>query len=267
MTILDQIVSGKYLEIEERKALYPVAVLEKSKFFGERTESLKDAILSEGSTGIIAEFKRRSPSRGVFNKYARATEVCAGYYAGGSSAVSVLTNRHFGGSIDDLDEVCRIVTCPVLCKDFILDEYQIIEARSYGADAVLLITDIHPAGKLNSLYRFALSLGMEVLIEVHNKKYLSVIPEGADIVGINSRNLESFNVSLDHAREMINLLPGSIVKVAESGIKSAEDYFIMKNTGFNAFLIGEYFMNSADPAQSCKSFIETIKQEPASQRN
>jgi len=263
MTILDQIISEKYLEVEERKVHYPASILEKSKFFREKPGSLKDALLSEGSSGIIAEFKRRSPSKGFINEFASAGEVCAGYSLAGSSAISVLTDHEFfGGSMDDMAEVRRFVNCPVLCKDFIIDEYQIIEARSYGADAVLLISDLHAAGKLDKLYRFALSLGMEALIEIHNKEYLQSIPQDANIVGINSRNLASFNVSLSHACELVNLLPGSVVKVAESGIKSADDYFIMKNAGFHAFLIGEYFMSSANPAHTCKAFIENIRQEP-----
>ncbi|MGE5419243.1 MAG: indole-3-glycerol phosphate synthase TrpC [Chloroflexota bacterium] len=258
MNILEQIVAKKILEVKDHKALYPVSALERSEFFRKKPVSFSHAITNEGSSGIIAEFKRRSPSKGVINENARAQEVCAGYALAGASAISVLTNHEFfGGSTDDLAEARRSVSCPILCKDFIIDEYQIIEARSCGADAVLLIADIHTDQRLDALFHFASSLEMEALIEVHDKEYLSRMPGDASVVGINSRNLASFSVSLDHACSLADLLPGSVVKVAESGIKSVDDYFIMKNAGFDAFLIGEFFMSSADPAQACKAFIET----------
>jgi indole-3-glycerol phosphate synthase len=262
MTILDQIVSQKHLEVEKKKTALPVSILEKSKLFQEKPKSLLKALLVERSPGVISEFKRRSPSRGIINVSARAGEVSAGYAAAGSSAISVLTNgEFFGGSVSDLEEVRRSVDCPILCKDFIIDEYQVIEARAAGADAVLLISDINTAERLDKLYRFILSLGMEALIEVHHKECLQRIPPDAAIVGINSRNLASFKVSADHALEMVTMLPQNIVKVAESGIRSVDDYFILKKAGFNAFLIGEYFMNSASPAVTCKTFIENIRRE------
>jgi indole-3-glycerol phosphate synthase len=262
MTILDQIIARKYHEVEENKASRPVSVLEKSGFLSEKPRSLLKALLRERSPGIISEFKRRSPSRGIINGHARAGEVSAGYAAAGSSAISVLTNTEFfGGSVSDLEEVRRSVDCPVLCKDFIIDEYQVMEARASGADAVLLISDINSPGRLDSLYRFTLSLGMEALIEVHNKECIPGIPPDATIIGINSRNLASFNVSTDHALEMATLLPQNVVKVAESGIRTVDDYFALRKAGFNAFLIGEYFMNSASPARTCKAFIENIRQD------
>lgn len=258
MNILEQIIAKKITEVKERRACRPVSALEKSIFFLENPRSLRDAILKEGSLGIISEFKRMSPSKGVINEDAQVAEVCSGYELAGASAISVLTNKEFfGGSLNDLAEARGYVKCPVLCKDFIIDEYQIIEARSCGADAVLLIADILTDQRLDALFRFASSLGMEALIEVHDKEYLSRLPGDASVVGINSRNLASFSVSLDHACSLADLLPGSVVKVAESGIKSVDDYFIMKNAGFDAFLIGEFFMSSADPAQACKAFIET----------
>jgi indole-3-glycerol phosphate synthase len=262
MTILDQIIARKYNEVAENKASRPVSVLEKSRFLSGKPKSLLKALLRERSPGIISEFKRRSPSRGVINGHANAAEVSAGYAAAGSSAISVLTNlEFFGGSVSDLEEVRRSVDCPVLCKDFIIDEYQVIEARAFGADAVLLISDINTADRLDRLYRFTLSLGMEALIEVHQKECLQRIPPDAAIVGINSRNLASFTVNTDHALEMAALLPLNVVKVAESGIRSVDDYFILRKAGFNAFLVGEYFMNSASPALTCKAFIENIRQD------
>lgn len=265
MNILEQIVAKKILEVEESKASHRFSPLEKSEFFRRKPLSLRGAILKEGSSGVIAEFKRMSPSRGIINGNAVAQDVCAGYARAGASAISVLTNREFfGGSMDDLAAARRSVSCPILCKDFIIDEYQITEARSYGADAVLLISDILAAEKLDNLYRFALSLGMQALIEVHDKYYFTRIPTDAGVVGINSRNLASLSVSLDHARDLVELLPENAVKVAESGIRSADDYFLMKEAGFDGFLIGEYFMKAPFPALACKEFIESIRKKSAS---
>lgn len=258
MNMLEQIVNRKYQEVKKRRVHYSGSVLEKSNFFRRKPLSLKNAIMTEASSGVIAEFKRRSPSRGIINESASAGKICTGYLAAGSSAVSVLTDQEFfGGSMDDLTEVRSMVNCPVLCKDFIIDEYQVIEARASGADAVLLISDILPPDRIDKLFRFIHSLGMEALIEVHNKKHLSSIPQDAGLIGINSRDLGTFDVSLSHSLELADLLPGNVVKVAESGIKTIEDYSNLKKAGFNGFLIGELFMSSADPAERCKSFIES----------
>jgi indole-3-glycerol phosphate synthase len=261
MTILDQIIAVKKMEVEERKSFCPDSVLEKSIFFHEQPRSLKSHLLREGSFGIIAEFKRKSPSAGIINESSIAGEVCAEYSEAGSSAVSVLTDHEFfGGSSDDLSEVRKKVVCPVLRKDFIIDEYQIIEAKAIGADAVLLIAEIHTSEKLSELYHFACSLGLEVLVEVHDEKNISRIPEEAQIVGINSRNLASFSVDLDHLSTLIQRLPENAVKVAESGIKSVSDYLKLKDTGFNAFLIGESFMRTASPGSACKEFINALRE-------
>jgi indole-3-glycerol phosphate synthase len=261
MTILDQIVAGKYREVEERKSRNPASALEKSIFFQQKPRSMKKEILKVGSFGIIAEFKHRSPSAGIINETAVAREVCSDYMEAGSSAVSVLTDSEFfGGSSDDLTDVRRQVGCPVLRKDFIVDEYQIIEARSIGADAVLLIAELHPAEKFRQLFRFAQSLELEVLIELHNKKNISQIPYDAQLVGINSRDLASFRVNPDHFVRLVDSLPGNVVKVAESGIKSVTDCINLKKAGFDAFLIGEYFMRTTDPGRTCKIFINTLRQ-------
>lgn len=260
MNILDEIVARKYLEVTERKSVCPVSVLEKSSFFHETRRSLKKSILEEGSTGIIAEFKRISPSEGIINLISNAHLVCHEYQKGGASAVSVLTDSHFfGGSSEDLSSVRMNVNCPVLRKDFILDEYQIIEARSIGADAVLLIAELHPAKKLEELFRFAQSLDLEVLVELHDEKNISKIPYDANLIGINSRNLKSFRVNPDHLSSLVRLLPEKTVKVAESGIRSALDYFELKKTGFEAFLIGTVFMKTINPGRTFKNFTEAIR--------
>jgi indole-3-glycerol phosphate synthase len=261
MTILEKILANKYHEVEERKSKYPVKILEKSNFFQRGNISLKQSLLREELFGIIAEFKRKSPSKGIMNEFALTGEVCLEYMQAGSSAVSVLTDSgFFGGSSTDLISARNYIDCPILQKDFIVDEYQIIEARSMGADAILLIAEVHQAERVEQLFRFARSLELEVLVEVHDEKSIPRIPYDAQLVGINSRNLKSFRVSLDHLTRLINHLPKNIVKVAESGIKSVTDYLNLKNAGFDAFLIGEFFMNTPDPGKACKAFISELRQ-------
>ncbi|MCX6327806.1 MAG: indole-3-glycerol phosphate synthase TrpC [Bacteroidia bacterium] len=261
MTILDHIVANKYREVEEHKSLHPVNVLEKSIFFRRRPLSLKDCLLPEDQFGIIAEFKRRSPSGGIINEYALAEKVCCEYIQAGSSAVSVLTDsKFFGGSSADLMIARKFNDCPVLCKDFIVDEYQIIEARSIGADAILLITGLHQPDRIEQLHKFARSLDLEVLVEVHDENDFSMIPHDAQLVGINSRNLASLRVDHEILARLVHLIPRDVVKVAESGIKSPSDYLKLKNAGFNGFLIGELFMNSPDPGKTCRTFITELKQ-------
>ncbi len=263
MSILDLIVSHKYGEVEQLKSIYPPSVLEKSPYFNCEVVSLKDSLLRKDHDGIIAEFKRRSPSKGILNNSALPGVVCSEYVEAGCSAVSILTDsEYFGGSSADISEVRKRVGCPILRKDFIVDEYQIIEAKSIGADAILLIAELHSAEKLETFHRFAYSLGLEVLVEFHNVMNLSKLPSDAQIIGINSRNLESFEVDLDHLSGLIHLLPGNILKVAESGIKTDSDYITLKNAGFDAFLIGELFMRNDSPGIACRNFISQIRKSP-----
>ena len=263
MNILDKIIASKYREVEERKVLYPVSELQKSKFFKNKPLSLKKEILRAGSLGIIAEFKRCSPSAGIINETSLVWKVCAEYIEAGSSAVSVLTDTEFfGGSTNDLTDVRLKINQPVLRKDFIIDEYQIIEARANGADAILLIAELHRAERLEQLHNFARSIGLEVLMEIHDDKNISCIPPDAEIIGINSRNLGTFSVNLEHLNRIIQLLPDKTVKVAESGIRSVNDYLDLRNAGFDAFLIGEFFMRTANPGLTCRKFIDEIRTSP-----
>jgi indole-3-glycerol phosphate synthase len=261
MTILEKIIERKYREVAESKSRTSVSDLEKSDFFHQKPRSLKNSIINDSASGIIAEFKRRSPSAGIINEKAVPGNVASGYENAGASAVSVLTDHDFfGGSRNDLAEIRGIVNFPVLRKDFIVDEYQLLESKAMGADAALLIADVLPAKKLKQLHDFAKSLGLEALVEIHDEKYLDRIPGDAEIIGINSRNLSTFDVDIAHLSYLISLLPGSTVRVAESGISSAKDYLSLKKAGFNAFLIGGFFMKTEDPGEACKSFIQSIRQ-------
>jgi indole-3-glycerol phosphate synthase len=261
MTILDHIVAQKYKEVAERKALSPVSVLERANLFRREPVSFKNFLLQENLYGIIAEFKRKSPSRGIMNEFASSGKVCRDYVRAGASAVSVLTDLNFfGGTSDDLINVRESISFPILRKDFIVDEYQIVEAKSIGADAILLIASLHNPQKIQLLHRLAQSLGLEVLIEVHDESDFLKIPADAHLVGINSRNLASLDIDMDRHSALIEMIPKNVVKVAESGIKSASDCVSLRNAGFTGFLIGELFMNSVDPGQSCLRFINELRE-------
>jgi indole-3-glycerol phosphate synthase len=260
MNILDQIAAVKYSEVKQAWTNKPVHSLEKSPYFLRKTISLRESVLATGSSGIIAEFKRKSPSKGIFNENAAVEPVCSQYEKAGVSAISILTDKSFfGGSVTDISVTRDKLSCPVLRKDFIVDEYQIIEAKAIGADAILLIAELHDFKRLTDLHQFAGSLGLEVLVEIHDENSISKIPFETEIIGINSRNLASFSVNIEHAQKMVERLPEIRIKVAESGIRSFSDYMMLRAAGFNSFLIGEYFMKQDDPGMACKSFIRKIK--------
>lgn len=261
MNILEHIAAVKYSEVQRALTEKPVRELEKSPHFRRKTISLKKSVQAIKSFGIIAEFKRRSPSKGIINEYASTDSVCLQYEKAGVSGVSILTDQDFfGGSVSDILGVREKISCPVLRKDFIIDEYQVIEAKAIGADAILLIAELHDFKRLTTLHQFANNLGLEVLVEIHDVSNLARIPYDTQIIGINSRDLKSFSVNIEHTRKMIEQLPGIDIKVAESGIKSLSDYLTLKEAGFNAFLIGEFFMKQDDPGRACKEFIQKINE-------
>jgi indole-3-glycerol phosphate synthase len=260
MNILEKIAAAKYSEVTQARIDKPVSELEKSSYFIRNTISLKKSIEAAGSKGIIAEFKRKSPSKGIINENATVASVCPQYEKAGVSAISILTDYNFfGGSVYDILNIRDNLTCPILRKDFIIDEYQIVEAKSIGADAILLIAELHDFKRLSDLHRYATNLGLEVLVEIHDENSISKIPFDTEMIGINSRDLTSFSVDIDRTRKLIERLPERGIKVAESGIKSFSDYMKLKEAGFNAFLMGEYFMKQEDPGMACTSFMEKIK--------
>lgn len=260
MDILQKIVSAKRSEIKRDRKTVPVPALENSEYFILPVSSLEKSLLDSNLNGIIAEFKRKSPSKGLFNSSALPEKVCHDYFRAGASAVSVLTNSEFfGGSSADLAKVRRVSSGPVLRKEFIIDEYQVIESKSIGADAILLIADILSARQMKQFWSLALSLGMEVLFEIHDESGIEKLPGDARLVGINSRNLADFNVDSDIAGRILRKLPRDTVKVAESGIHSAGTVIELRESGFRGFLIGEMFMREADPGNACKELIDKLK--------
>jgi len=260
VNILDKIVAHKRKEVDERKELYPLKLLERSLYFSSPTVSLKKYLSRQDKSGIIAEFKRQSPSKGVINAYAKVEDTSIAYMQAGASALSVLTDSHFfGGSNEDLKIARKFNYCPVLRKEFIIDEYQVYEARSIGADAILLIAEILDAKKLELLASTAKMLGLEVLCEVHSKEQLGKLCDAVDLVGVNNRNLDTFKVDINTSFELVSHIPSGKARVSESGINNPEIVFQLKNAGFDGFLIGEYFMQSANPGKMCKKFNDELK--------
>jgi indole-3-glycerol phosphate synthase len=262
MNILDQIIAKKADEVAERKSLYPAKLLEQSIYFENTPVSLKKYLLRKDKSGIIAEIKRKSPSKGMMNPHIPIERVSIGYMQAGASALSVLTNREFfGGSNDDLTTARKYNFCPILRKDFIIDEYQVLEAKSIGADAILLIAAALEADKVKHLAGVAKSLGLETLLEVHNEEeMLHALSDDVDLVGVNNRDLTTFEVSLETSMNLVGKIPTDFCKVAESGISSPKQVVELKEAGFDGFLIGGSFMEHSRPEKACASFIMELSE-------
>jgi indole-3-glycerol phosphate synthase len=259
MDILEQIASVKKEEVKSLKLKAPVNQLIKSDFFDRRMPSFREALEVPGPS-VIGEFKRRSPSRGDINISADIRKVAQGYQDAGIAAMSVLTDeKFFGGKNSDLSSAAALIKIPVLRKDFIVDEYQVVEAKSIGASAILLIASILDRDKVETLSKLAVSLGMDVLFEIHDLTDLGKICRNTDIIGVNNRNLKTFGVSMDNAIDLLPYLPQNSLKVAESGIKTDDDVRTMFKAGYKAFLIGETFMNAADPGFAARQFVKNLK--------
>ena len=260
MNILDSIVAYKRREVEDRKALYPVKLLEQSIYFQTQPVSLAKYVQRKDLSGIIAEFKRRSPSKGVINAYAAVESTTIGYMQAGAAALSVLTDTpSFGGSNEDLTVARKFNYCPIIRKDFIIDEYQIVEAKSIGADAILLIAAVLSPEDVKRLGDFAHSLGMEVLLEVHDADELQAnVDANADLIGVNNRNLKTFEVSIDVSKELAEQIPASAVKVSESGISDPATIVELRQFGYSGFLMGENFMKHARPERAAREFIRAL---------
>ncbi len=259
MNILDKIIADKFKEVELKKSLIPVSQLESSVLFNRKCISLAEN-LKTGS-GIIAEHKRRSPSKSVINQSLNVQDVVKGYEDAYVSGISVLTDgKYFGGSIEDLLYARASVNLPILRKDFMIDEYQVLEAKAYGADVILLIAAVLTEEQLIHLANSAKSLGMDVLLEVHNEEELKKsLKVNADMIGVNNRNLKTFEVSIDNSKKLAKLIPEEFVKVSESGISNTEAIADLKNYGYQGFLIGENFMKTDNPGTSAKEFIRILK--------
>ncbi len=260
MNILDTIKAQKIREVAQLKTQYSYSFLEKQSLFNSATHSLKKVIESSVTGGIIAEFKRKSPAKGNINLDASVVEVTQGYANAAVSGLSVLTDTDFfGARTNDFELARKNNTIPMLRKDFIVDEYQIIQSKAMGADVILLIAKILTKKQLQSYTNLAHELGMEVFLETQNEKeILENMDLNFDLIGINNRNLNSFEVSVENSIKLAQLLPKNSIKIAESGINSLETIQLLQANGFNGFLMGEYFMAAKNPAEKCKNLIQQL---------
>lgn len=257
--ILEKIVAYKREEIKMLKAAVPLHVLENQSGFGRKAFSLKKFLLDPQRTGIIAEYKKKSPSKGIINNTATIESVTAAYDKFGASAISVLTDTpSFGGSAEDLKQA-RFNGLPLLRKDFILDAYQVMETKAMGADIVLLIAACLKPEETHGLAKKAHELGLEVLLEIHTENELMHVCEEVDVVGINNRDLKTFSVDIERSIRLAEKLPIDKLRIAESGIRNVETIIQMKKAGFHGFLIGEEFMKAPDPAIAFASFVHQLK--------
>lgn len=259
MNILDKIIAHKKGEVSERKKLRSLAALEAMPLFRRPVRSLKQSVTDREKTGIIAEFKKASPSKGIINDQADVAEVTAAYALYGASGISVLTDEHFfHGSLNDLVAASENQV-PLLRKDFMIDEYQVVEAKAYGASVILLIAACLLPAEVKRLAIAAKALGLEVLLELHDAAELDHICPEVDLVGINNRNLKTFEVDLEHSVRLAEKIGEGFIKIAESGISNVRNIAYLKKHGFHGFLIGEHFMKEKDPAAAFRNFVASLK--------
>ncbi len=259
MNILDKIIAFKRSELECKKKCFPVSKFENSAFFKREMPSFHDALAKPGPS-LIGEFKRKSPSNGMININAETEQVARGYEEAGIAAMSIITDMEFfGGADHDLQNVAGFVKIPLLRKDFIVDEYQVVESKSIGASAILLIAAVLSKKEVGALTELSLNLGMDVLFEIHDEKDLEKMSHKIKIIGVNNRNLKTFEVSMDHSRELFSRLPENCLKVAESGFQTYKEVTKLFTTGYNAFLIGGKFMRSKNPGKAAARFMKDLK--------
>ena len=262
MKILDKIVRDKKLEVDKLSSNSSIKELESSSLFSRKCISLKDSIL-KSSGGIICEFKRRSPSNNNINYKSNISEVVKGYQKAGAAGLSILTNKqYFGGDIQDILEIRDIASIPILRKEFIISEYQIIEAKSIGSDAILLIASILSKEEIKNYSSLAKDIGLEVLFEIHNAEELEKMSgDNIDIIGVNNRNLDTLEIDLQNSVNLYSKIPNSFVKISESGISKVESILKLREVGYQGFLIGENFMKTDDPFESAYNFIKEVENE------
>lgn len=259
MNILEQIIESKKKLLKEKKDWFSIKKLEASPYFERECESLAKRLIAENTTGIIAEFKRRSPSKGIINDKAMIEDVISAYEENGAAGISVLTDEeYFGGNNDDLMNTREMVDLPLLRKDFIIDEYQVVETKSIGADMMLLIAACLSPAEVKKLAVIGKSLGLEILLELHDEKELEHICPETELIGINNRNLKTFEVDIERSLRMAEKIPDNKIKIAESGISSVENIKLFRENGFKGFLIGENFMKEADPGEAFREFVNKI---------
>lgn len=260
---LDKILESKKIEVAARKVSAPIAVLEKSPAFARPCLSMKQSLL-DSESGIISEFKRKSPSLGWIHEDADVVNVTAGYSAAGAAGISILTDlEYFGGTALDLVAARKFVACPILRKDFVIDAYQLYEAKAMGADVVLLIAAALTVKQTLDLARHAHELGLEVLLELHDEEEIDHANDFVDMLGVNNRNLKTFEQNLQTSFDLAASIPDRFVKVSESGISKIETIEQLRQLGYKGFLMGENFMKEEYPAEALRKFIDDLSSEGA----
>lgn len=258
--ILKEIVAHKKVEVDLHRASVTPEMLMRMGFFERETLSMKKA-LSTSSTGIISEFKRKSPSVGWMHPNAMVEQIVPGYVKNGASAISILTDEtFFGGGAKDLITARKLNdSVPILRKDFVVDTYQIYEAKAMGTDAILLIAAILSKEECEAYAGLAHELGLEVLLEIHTEEELSYVSASMDMIGINNRNLKTFVTDVQNSIRLSSSIPNSYLKVSESGISSPDTVKQLRGYGFKGFLMGENFMKTDDPAEALNYFIKQVQ--------
>jgi indole-3-glycerol phosphate synthase len=261
MDILETIVAAKRKEVEKFKPMSSIGRFEKDGFFWQiSNRSLVQSLLQPGSTGIIAEFKRKSPSKGWFKPKELEVEQVVGSYNKSAAGISVLTDDDFfGGDLDDLIQTKVITDIPVLRKDFIIDKWQIAEAKAFGADVILLIAACLSPVEVKEFAAYAKSIGLESILEVHNAEELGHCCDEVNMVGVNNRNLKTFEVDINTSLQLIDKIPAGKPAIAESGISTVEAIVTLRNAGFKGFLIGENFMKEEQPGTAFEKFVSGLK--------
>jgi indole-3-glycerol phosphate synthase len=260
MSILEKIIADKRKEVDRQKELVPLDTLEKSSYLESKGISLVSGLGARSSSGIIAEYKRKSPSAGVMNEGVDPEPIARAYAEAGAAGMSILTDRkYFGGTIVDLDRVRRVSELPILRKEFIIDEYQVLESRASGADVILLIAAVLNRNQVQQFAGLAKTLGMEVILEIHEEKELDRLHNSVDIIGVNNRDLKRMITDVETSRQLASKIPSEFVKVSESGISNAETIVELKEYGFLGFLIGEHFMQHKDPGIECRRLIKKLR--------
>ena len=258
MNILDNIIAKKKIEVEERKKIKTISELERGPFYKNETLPFKNYLLRDDKTGIIAEFKRRSPSKGIINNISTVTDVTTAYAKYGASGISILTDEEFfGGTLNDLLEA-TVNEVPLLRKDFIIDEYQLIESKAFGAEVILLIAACLTIEEVRTLSTVAKNIGLNVLLEIHNEQELEHICNNVDVVGVNNRDLKTFKVDINRSVELSRKIPSEKLKISESGIDNVNSIKLLKKHGYKGFLIGEQFMKENDPGVAFKIFTQEL---------
>jgi len=260
MNILEKIILNKRKEVALIRKKTAFSDFEKSTLFARTTFSLSEFILDTSRSGIIAEFKRKSPSGGLINSHSTVEEVTKGYSGAGASALSILTdNLFFGGNCNDILQARDHNNIPVLRKEFIIDEIQVLESKAIGADAILLIATVLEKSQILKLATLSRSLNMEVLLEIHSAAELDNVNDYVNIIGVNNRDLDTLKTSVNLSARLAEKISGEFVKISESGISNVQTVIELRNAGYNGFLIGEYFMSKPDPVIAFADFVKKIK--------